>query len=190
MKQKALQQSLVALGRADNALTQMRFAEHNRAFVEAWDDFLQQVSRINEKLKAGSRDDPQSKKWYEKLAKTRQEDKLLQYLHQARNAEHHGLENSIDEGFGIWAYGKGEFSGFVDGNGKFHVTEFKPETPGAEIEVKYSQNLKKVVNRGVSYELPASHLGKPLDDVSPIALAELAIVYYRGVLHEAKSLVR
>ena len=48
--------------------------------------------------------------------------------------------------------------------------------------------LVSVTDRGVVYDPPITHLGKPIDTPSPIRVAGLALVYLRALVEEAAGL--
>jgi hypothetical protein len=58
----------------------------------AWIDFLYAFNGVYQKLQKGSLLNGKSKAWFGRIKHMRDSDELLSYLHQARNAEEHGLE--------------------------------------------------------------------------------------------------
>lgn len=64
--------------------------------VEAWGDFLVAANRFYSKLKDGATNDPTSAHWFARKKGERKKDALLQYLHQARNVEEHGLGVAVE----------------------------------------------------------------------------------------------
>lgn len=172
----ALIEAIKELKDADAAYQKMvdvgigSFFEYDRA----WRDFLQSIDRVWNKTAAmckGEKCWPKLKSKYERLRKT---DPLLNYLIQARNVTEHTISPVVKE----W-----------DANIRAH------QIPGAiRIEWdKWDRPLLPVTNRGVTFQPPKMHLGKPMvyykrpGVEEPKLAAELAMYFYVGMLNEVSS---
>jgi hypothetical protein len=61
-------------------------------FEQRWSSFLNAINRAFLAIEAGARDNARTRTWWSKKKHEWKKDPLLQYLHQARNADEHGLE--------------------------------------------------------------------------------------------------
>jgi hypothetical protein len=92
---------------------QQRFdrARHARGMISAvldfegfeacWSEFLTAGNGVHTALEKGAKDSPKSRQWFGGKKRERREDPLLSYMHQARNADEHGLEPVAALGAGI-----------------------------------------------------------------------------------------
>ena len=69
-------------------------------FEAAWTDFLVSTNAIYTILEVGAKGSPQSRQWFGRKKIERRNDPLLQYLHQARNADEHGMAPVADRSRG------------------------------------------------------------------------------------------
>ena len=99
---------------------------------------------------------------------------MLSYLVHARNANEHGLEEITREEPPRFAFG---FMGRPGGG----LAPFEGYGGGFE--------LKAVVDRGVRYEVPTTHLGEPLMRQKGPHMQRLAIAYYERAISEATAFV-
>src|SRR5262245_26190578 len=92
MDARAIQQAKDLLQATKAAVDQLKNAGDFAEFNRAWSAFLFSSNRIYGKLSAGSRLNAKSRQWLGRKKRERKQDPLLQYLHQARNSDEHGLE--------------------------------------------------------------------------------------------------
>ena len=99
---------------------------------------MQHINRICQVLKKGSRRCGKAKAIIDLSINHQRKDPLIKYVHQARNAEHHGLEQSVSPLFAIT-------SGFVD---KISVKggQIDMDEPNREAEIYVSFSLIPVVD--------------------------------------------
>jgi hypothetical protein len=76
-----------------SAVAALRAADNADKIDAAWLEFLRSASRFYSTLKASSNASGKAKAWYGRQKNTRKRDPLLSYIHQARNAEEHGLRH-------------------------------------------------------------------------------------------------
>ncbi len=130
------------------------------------------------------------KQWSDALQRTRDQDELLRYIHQARHADEHGLDRVIEKQTGGLK--------IAPGDGPTHIRTLTA-IPGKGISVDYSGArpaftwlpdmvvLLPVENRGVSYSVPTQHLGQRLPDAKAITVAETAYEYFANAIAEAEK---
>ena len=117
----------------------------------------------------------------------------MSYIHHARNADEHGIERITElnpGGVGIGTAGTTHVKRMViqtsaDG------AKVEAETSGDPLKITFippHPRLIPVVDRGDKYEPPTDHLGAPIGEPSPIAIAELALDYLRTMTDEASKL--
>ena len=95
--------------------------------------------------------------WSERLQKTRDQDELLRYVHQARHADEHGLERIAEK--------QGGELGTTPGDGPAYIRTITA-IPGKRVSIEYSGArphvtwtpetvvLLPVRNRGLVYPVP------------------------------------
>jgi hypothetical protein len=118
----------------------------------------------------------------------RPKDPLLADLKNARGADEHGIEPIASGKPGGIGIGPAEGSSLyirsmrvnrgkitIDSPDKIRVTVIPAEFV-----------LGPVVNRGVKYEVPRSHLGTDLPSSDPVTLGEQGVKFYRDFLDDAE----
>lgn len=215
MDRRALEKAESRLRVLRRALSDLEASTSHRDFSDHWYTFLTAFKNIYTVLEQGAKSSPQSRQWFGSKATFRRGDPLLQYVYQARNDDEHGLASSINlkpmqteigvsrPGFSQTQILNGgpfrnvEVSGGFGSNARFtgalpadlSVTSLdnKPvlikRTPATTILVDVSDR-----DRQTKYQPPTTHLGKPIADVYPLAVAELAAEYAEALLAEASKL--
>ena len=174
---------------AAEKLKSMKQASNLEHYAQSWSDFLSHVQRAFTKMKIATKNEP-SKGWYDKIENERHTDDLLSYIRHARNADEHGVDPvTIQKPGGIGIKPKVGNSLIVDhleiGGGKIVMG---PEMANAEIVfIPASVHLSAVLDRGIYYQPPKTHLGTPLESDTPVAVAKTALSYLERVLSEAKE---
>lgn len=193
MQLQAIELSKDRLRRARNALASYNGATSFDEAHDAWTNFLVTAAGVYAKLEQGSKGNNKSTDWFNKKKNERKIDPMLQYLHQARNADEHGFSrvarNDLAEGLNKTLKFNERVPVMVQpltGDGKTPKGE-----PMEAVLAGPSARLVEVTNRGVTFAPPAAHLGKPLPyglDF-PDALMQAAIVYLEALIVEAEALV-
>jgi hypothetical protein len=187
----------IELERARRAIDRMAIATTLEEFEEEWKVFLHRLERAWNKTKAHYGRSPKFGNWSAHIEALRKSDPLLCYLHNARGAEEHTiaeitsrLPSSIDIGL---AEGVG-----VQPVGSILIDHLEINSDLGEIRVKSEHPLKisffparasmlPVTNRGRTYEVPLTHLGKPIDPQNFPASAENALRFYNQALAAAEE---
>ena len=190
MKQKAIDEALVRLDRVRQALASFEDSENTRKeFRTAWWSFLLAANSIYSILQQGSKRHGPSEDWFGTKKHERKKDELLSYLHQARNAVEHTIEGS-DAAHGPHVSAGNRWTKVtndgLDGMGvRATVLSGKPASvhlhaPGI--------HLLPVRDRGVVFQPPKQHLGKPLPEHSVKGVIIAAEAYLDAMIKEAQAL--
>src|SRR3954451_15443611 len=178
MKSVALVKAREHLELAKGAAKRLILDGGVRPFEQAWSEYLSQVSRFYSKMEQGAKGGRESEPWFGRRKRERKDDPLLSYVHHARNVDEHGLDHitlrraqSLTFGFPETDEATVSFEMMVDGNGQMHVRNPRVASPKGGIDsveiANPSVGLVGVRDRGVGYEPPTIHLGKPIVDRSP-----------------------
>jgi hypothetical protein len=192
MKSEAITEARIRLRRAEAAVLDLQKQGFNFDQQEdAWWTFLLAADQIYEKLKNGARNDSRSAPWFGKVEHTRRKDPLLLYIHQARNSDQHGLAPSTrrTKMTMVAVYGC-EVIYDDDGN----TLEIRA-VAGAPMKAQAVPPEIKLVTvhdnlHGDSFDPPTAHLGAPLWDSSPAAIATVALAHLATLIDKAESFVR
>ena len=192
MKRAALERAAERYRMASEAVESLAKANSYNEFSTAWFNFLMAWKGIYTLLEQGAKDAPESKQWFAAKRKIREEDPLLEYLYQARNAEEHGLSRT-------WRSSTGEVLVKVTpGQNISHskdpitgqFTVFDADT-GEPLEMVQQTSagpaLVLIRNRNKEYGPPIGHLGEVVD-ITPTGVAAAGLVYMQSLLIEAESL--
>ena len=191
MRRAAVEQASQSLDRARTSIQSMESATKLSEVEAAWSDFLTASHRLHSKLEQGAKDGNKSNNWWDGVKHQRKTDPVLQYTHQARHVDEHGLAAITDRDPASLALGVGPgtwmFDGKIGPGGVMKVTAMGGQVPGLSkfVELKAaSVKLVKVTNRGVTYDPPMGADGKPL---TPTEAANLAFDHLARIVEEAKK---
>ena len=197
MKQIAIDKAKLRLEKAKLSLAQARTAKSYADFVSAWTDFLVHANSVYTILEQGAKASPQGRQWFGAKKKERREDQLLQYLHQARNADEHGLEpvSKLTAGsLSIGAEGSIHIEHLIiDKDGKVDLRLGPGSTGKPIIKVTPASAVLMPVTDdryGTTFHPPTEHKGKKLTDASPAAVAALGLAHHEALLAEATQFVK
>ena len=203
MDSRAIVKAQSRLRVAKQAALDLAHCDNFETFTDTWYRFLTSAKNIYTVLEQGAKVSAQSRQWFGAKAAERRGDTLLQYLYEARNADEHGLE-PISEVTGgdlrISFPNTGcDFTAAVHVahvNSNFSVAPFEiisADHSGGET-IDTFQTVKKarlidVVARGNRVLAPpTTHMGIPITERSPEAIAGLALIYLDSLVSEAASL--
>jgi hypothetical protein len=177
---------------AEAAIKSMRGATSFESFEFAWNDFLARIEKVWEKVEQacksrGSKFQP----WQGKYTNFRRKDALVRYLHQARHADQHTLEESVAFDRGSYSFkllskpGEGvHIKSLRIDHGR--VTHYEGSAAAQIIDQPARPILQRIKNRGKSYNPPTQHLGLPLKDASPLAVADRGLRFYQDLVEDAE----
>jgi hypothetical protein len=144
-----------------------------------WSDFLVGSQRVFSKLAAASTSG-RSSAWFGRIKNARKNDPLLQYIHQARHADEHGLEpiaKANSRSFGIDAANR-DLSLRIN-----HLQIARGAITKLDAENAYlsftpaDAILHPVTNDGRTYAPPITHLDKPWTENNARAVAKAALTF-------------
>lgn len=184
------------LGIAEHAIATMSAARQFPEFHEAWQDFLFRIERAWEQVEREIRSEKGFQQWFKPYAKLKKEDPLLLFLAHARNVETHAVSATVDKPMRLLMRDKlgtpfsikSIRSTLEDGTLTIDI-----DTAAHDLLLDYEVRLlpagpvlTSFKDRGVLYEIPTSHLKRPLNGVNPIEAARLGLGFYRGFIAEAE----
>jgi hypothetical protein len=195
MDPKALAAAKVRLKRAQKAVAALDTAIALADMHSAWWTFLLAADGIYSKLEQGAKGNGKSEPWFGKVKHLRKTDPLLCYIHQARNSERHGIDDS-------------SFTA-VTATPTTHpdveiIQSLDPNNPTtANLTIKVSKAipartpiaglasgiaLRAVTNRGATFLVPTHHLGQQLKDNTMQEVARAGLRYLESLVDEADRL--
>jgi hypothetical protein len=189
MKQIAIVQAKAKLEKARQAVAALANAKTLPEANSTWADFLHAAIGIYTKLEQGAKGSGPSNAWFGRKKHERKTDPLLRYIHQARNADEHGLEaiTSVD------------LPTFSVGGGGTYDTKVIEGGPLPHLEITYRSGpppqvtftgprLKLVRVKDDRYgdhcDPPTIHLGVAIADQSVLNVATLGLAYLEATLLE------
>jgi hypothetical protein len=184
---------------AAEAAEQLDIANGYGRFEQAWSDVLSQLSRCYSKLEQGAKGCSTSEPWFGRKKQERKVDPLLAYIHHARNSDEHGLDyitqraaDSASLHFPPTNEVNVSFEMMVDDKGAMHVRNPQVKSPNGGVNrveiVNPRVELVSVRDRGVIYDPPIMHAGKPIVNASPQSIAKLAVRHSEALIEEAAKL--
>jgi hypothetical protein len=183
----ALTQAADRLNQASEAVAAMGDTKDPARIELHWIQFLVAANTFYSKLERGSKDSGKSAAWYGRKKHERRTDELFKYLHHARNADEHGIEQITQRASSFMTLGPGAEATLIsDGKSSWTVHDVKGE-------IGYPQDLVRLFRvhdrkHGNSFDPPTRHLGQALTDLTPIAVATVALGYLQNMLMEARLL--
>lgn len=185
MNDKALSQAKSRVQAAKKKLEDMLLSGSPNDTCALWSEFLTEHNKAYQKLYRAT-ETGKSKIWADKLKNTRKCDELLRYIHHARNADEHGIEDITASDPSVLTIG--------DPGEDVHIEYLNINGPNVSGKVHHGTvrwypprvRLIPVKDRGEIYDLPHVHLGEEISPDSPFRLGELACKYLESVIREAE----
>ncbi len=190
MRARALEQARVRLDAARKALDRV---EEVTAFSElegSWAHFLISANLVSAKLGAGAKGCPKSEMWFAQRRDESMRDDLLGYLRQARNAEEHGLERSIEH-----AYKVHPEQGVVlqldvsfEPNGDLVFRRTDPPHDVMQMPLTRALGVVTDPRSGRVFHPPEQHLSRPVQARTAPEFGRLVLAYIEKIVFEADGL--
>lgn len=191
------------LAAAEACLALMHRAQTLAELEAAWSALLTRLERVWYKTLNQMKPIPRFLGWSGKYHALRGTDELLRYIVNARGADEHTIGEIVGIPFKESSLGRlhivGE-GGETAALWAFPVMkEFLERAGLSEEAVVHAEAHEKMTfrasqarlniihNRGVAHTPPTAHLGKPLQATDPIAVATLAISFYRDFIQDVES---
>ncbi len=182
------------LEEARGAIDAMRTASHRLEFEHAWGHFLDCLQLAFVRLHTeGKKMFSSFQPWVGRYESERKNDPLLQYLYQARHQVQHGLvpitwsQPHAVIGRGFMGYVK-DIKIYPDGTYAIDSQPMAPDGKEAAIEINPGEPvLVEILNKkhNQTFAVPSEHLGSPIANVSPIAVAQMALSYHENMIAAA-----
>lgn len=194
MNSTALSKSKDRLKKAKHAIAVLPTCMSADAFNDTWFDFLVAANGVYIQLGLATKENAKTRQWFGGKTKERKSDPLLQYLHQARNADEHGIEQTLHISPGSLKIGAPTARALRDitisGNlsKEFTITNTS-DMPITITTTAPTCHLVSVLDdrSGKTYAPPTTHMGAPIEDQSPIGVATLALTYLSNLTAEAEG---
>jgi hypothetical protein len=196
----AIRHSRARLENACEALQRLDEAQTLDAAERAWSALLLAGNAIYSKLEQGSKVNGQATAWFGRAKHKRKYDPLLCYMHHARNAEEHTIEdvtNRRKAGEASFTFREPfdpkKLEGLqlrvdLDKRGQVLVSSSDEDVVSTEMYDKPSLVLVRVKDSGVYFDPPYEHLGIGLPSRSPSTIGSLFVVFLTTLIDEAKTL--
>lgn len=172
---------------AEKSLKKLKNANARSEANRRWSDFLIACAGVYNKLEQGAKSSGSSEAWFGRKKHERKSDGLLSYLHHARNAEEHSLQQITGESTGaFFVHGSMFVTPLGDGQFKFDRTN----KPGSFTMVKSRLTLLPVKDErfGDTFPPPTDHLKQPVTSDDALEIGGLALAYLRKMIDEAYRL--
>jgi hypothetical protein len=188
MNRQAIVKAEEKLVRMRRAVCAMKEASEPDQIKRSWEDFIVAATTFYNALAHGAKGNNKSNAWFGKKKHARKTDPLLKYIHHARNAENHGIEQITDLASSqITLKGKGTTVTLIDAApGKWAVANVSGDVEFANDRVC----LVPVYDSDVWYDPPTRHLGQELENKQPVGVAQSALAYFEQMFAEVRELVR
>ena len=197
MNPAAIDKAKQRLDKSKSAIASLEAKPRDRGEAAAlWTDFLLAHNSVFSCLEQGAKTESRSRQWFGKKKRERREDPLLQYLHQARNADEHGIAPiarfqpptaRILEGTGnpetikdIRVSADTIKIQYDDTNG--NVPHIRITSPAVYLVPVTDERY------GMTFDPPTEHLGKQLENNYPLTVAKLGFAYTENLINEAEQL--
>lgn len=181
---------------AKDALARLDTAADYPAMIKAWVEFLIACGGIYTKLEQGAKGCPKSTYWFGTKKHERRVDPLLVYLHQARNADEHGIE-PVTKPFSYIVFGgPTPLAGVETTTGPDGEEIVTPIWQGGQQPGHYTEasgsfaQLATVrdARYGDEFKPPIEHLGEPLTNTWPYGVGSVGLAYFDSLITEAGTL--
>jgi len=179
------------LSKARDCIEVMRKSKSMLEFEKNWVDFLHHLERSWNKVENLYRKEPSWNGWVGKYRTLRETDPLLSYLSNARDADEHTIQEIVKRQPGSIGINGPRGAGLRIDEMKIGKGLIKIKSPD-KIKITFYPGkigLLPVVNLGRRYEVPKSHLDKPINPDKVVELAEVAEGFYSGFLKAAKEFI-
>ena len=161
MRKTLLAKSFAEINAAKRALSRLEKAPSFEVAAEAWNEGISAVAKAWNKAAAEYKNTPTFPVWNSKWEEILKTDFLLQYVRQARNADEHTIQDSLQSNPGGVAINSATPGGALYiKKMEFSGGRIKLDTGGMPFSVKMilpHPELIAFTNRGVKYEPPNQH---------------------------------
>jgi hypothetical protein len=174
----------VELDWADEALAEMRDAKDLVRYEKAWIDYLHYLDRAWSKLRKYCNAHGIGQQHVSDVGNLRTNDALLQYLKQARNTDEHSISEVVAVEAAKTTITGGVGGGTIERGVIYGSGQTQGLVTSGNVEIKFHPEVLVVIpvmSRGVEYQVPTEHLGKPIATLLPHELARMGLDFYQDV---------
>lgn len=196
MKKIGVEKAKKRLALARQHLAAIQAARSYPEFEDAWYQFLVAANSADAILEATSRKDNISQPWFGGKIRQRKKDPLLNYMHQARNSDEHGIESvteHVPSSIGINAIGGALHIRHLTVTENGIIGDFDTSNGGAPVITHTPAHARLITVKNEkfsdSFDPPTEHLGQQLSDASPYAVATLWLAYLEDLTTESEARV-
>lgn len=196
MKRIGVEKARKRLALARQHLAAIQAARSYPEFEDAWYQFLVAANSADAILEATSIKDNISQPWFGGKIRQRKKDPLLNYMHQARNSDEHGIESVTEHvpgSIGISAIGGSLHIRQLTFTEHGIVGDFDTSNGGTPVFKHTPAHARLITVKNDkfsdSFDPPTKHLGQPLSDISPQAVAALWLAYLEDLTAESEARV-
>ena len=186
---QASEQPKLELARARDAVHKMVAATSLDEYEENWKEVLRRLERCWNKAHAHFGKSPKWNGWQGRIDKLRRTDPLLSYLVNARGAEEHSVNDISARHPGVIGINPAEGNSLYIEHMEINQGVVSIRSP-QKLKIDFIPDrigLLPVTNRGRTYDIPRTHLGKGVDPADVRAIAEMGIAFYEEVLRDAEA---
>ena len=180
------------LNRAQMHLDNMAATSDVTEYAHEWQEFLFHLERVWERALRAYEYRP----WFSHLnhpyTKLRKGDPLLRYLKQARNAETHTLQGTLNSSLNVAVrekYGRAFQLSRVSTSLENGCLTIDLESPEILLDLdadvfRSAPSLARIRCRGKWYNPPKTHLGNPLPAQNPVIVGKIGLEFCRAFIGE------
>ena len=173
-------------------LTALRSAKNFAAAADFWSELLMEQQRWFTRMQQAFSKGPSSA-WFGKIKASRKSDPFLVYMHHARHADEHGLEDIASQESGWIGIGGGGDVAITNISLRDGVLRIEGEEDGGLLKVEFVPahlKLHIVENRGVSYHpplVPSAHHANQMKNATAIEAGEFLLKFIDTTSAEGKK---
>lgn len=191
MANEPLRQAKAELWSASRAIDAMTAATTMDEFEAEWREFLSCLEKVWTKTeRTCAPHQAQFQPWQGKFHALRRKDMLLRYLKHARDADNHTIQDlaKLEPAYTVYDFvgPKGGYIEHLHLDAKEGLVAYKGDPVTATV-IPPRPVAIAVETCGQRYNPPTMHLGKAVDDLSPINLAKLGLSFYSDFVHQVEK---
>lgn len=188
MHAKALQKSRTAFTHAQNNLGDLKAANDFSSIERHWLAFLDNANRVFTRLEQAANDTPRGRIWWGSQVREWKTDPLLRYIRAAKDSTHHSIQEvaQLNPGRAIPITNPSQQE-LTEVHSAFKKIDLPYALLGGFEVVFPHVEVIDVVNRGVTFPRPTSHLGHPISATAPYEIGDLTLVYLEMMIRQVES---
>jgi len=178
---------------AESTIKKMSDTTNFTEMQELWQNYLMRIERSWDHAVSILQKKKGFQQWFKPYAVLKKKDSLLVYLKQARNAEMHNVDTTINKSLKLMIKektGRNFRLDSIKSNISNGILDIDLESPDIllDMEADIIPTDPEVVRfkcSGNWYNPPWNHLGNRIEDLHPVSLALIGLNFYKAFLSEA-----